>query len=456
MLFGVLFGGDRNEIASVRLQILNGRAEFSLAENVETWTPAYSDQTFLTGDTIRTIGNSRVSLEFLGGNVVFLGPETEFKISELEQKSSGKKIFLANLIKGQIWARVSDDDFGGDQKSQFTIETDRLKLYVRGTIFSLSAIDVQNVIRLIKGSVDADILDGEEDPQNVKVGVGQKLVVNDENLQKIKNNEDVLEIIDNEFIESEWHLQNLDRFLPQEAAQIRRRIEISAAKTPISQILENPNGEEMPSPVITFPKSGDQILASQESLKIEGTAPENTVQIVVNDYTLTKFLPGDRKWSYFASSKFGTLVPGENTFTVMAISRDGRKSKPASIVISYAGEAVTPKKNLNDAIESSINSFSAPVVLKPTVLSHDEPYQTSAPVVTISGLVDPKTNAVEINGFKLKKFTPGQTEFQYIANANYGNLKEGENPFKIMAFGPDGKTSETEIIIHYSPMLVGE
>jgi len=453
MLFGVLFGGDRNEIASVRLQILNGRAEFSLAENVETWTPAYSDQTFLAGDTIRTIGNSRVSLEFLGGNVVFLGPETEFKINELEQKSSGKKIFLANLKKGQIWARVSDDDFGADQKSQFTIETDKLKLYVRGTIFSLSAIDIQNVVRLIKGNVDVDILDGKEKPQNVKVGVGQKLVVNEENLQKIKNGEDVLEIIDNEFIESEWHLQNLNRFLPQEAAQIRRRIEISAVKTPV---MGNPEGGEMPSPVIISPKDGDQIPANLENLVIEGTAPENTVQIVVNDYTLTKFLPGDRKWSYFASSKFGTLVAGKNTFTVIAISRDGRKSNPVSISVFYTGEDATPKKDLNEALESSINSFSAPVVLKPTVFSHDEPYQTSAPVVTISGLVDPKTNAVEINGFKLKKFTPGQTEFQYIANANYGNLKIGENPFKIVAFGPDGKTSETEIIIHYSPISLNE
>jgi hypothetical protein len=457
MLFGVLFGGDRDEIASVRLQILNGRAEFSLSENLETWTPAYSDQTFLAGDTIRTIGNSRVSLEFLGGNVVFLGPETEFKIIELEQKSSGKKIFLANLVKGKIWARVSDDDFGGEQKSEFTIVTDRLKLYVRGTIFALSSIDVQDVVRLIKGNVDVDIIDGEEDPQNVKVGVGQKLVVNSDSLQKIKNNEDVLEIIDNEFIESEWHLQNLDRFLPQEAAQIRRRIEISAVKAPVNEVVANSNGEEMPPPVILSPKNGDRILASLESLKIEGTAPENTVQIVVNDYTLTKFLPGDRKWSYFASNKFGTLVAGENTFTVVAISRDGRKSKPESISVFYeGGVSVETKINLNDVIESSINDFSAPVIIKPTVFSHDEPYQTSAPVVTISGLVDPKTNAVEINGFKLKKFTPGQTDFQYIANANYGNLKIGENIFKIVAFGPDGKTSETEIKIHYSPISLKE
>ncbi len=455
MLLGVLFGGGRDEIASMQLQILNGRAEFSLTENAETWTPAYSDQTFLAGDTIRTIGNSRVSLEFLGGNVIFLGPETEFKISKLEQKSSGKKTFLATLAKGTIWARVSDDDFGAEKKSKFIIETNRLKLYVRGTIFSLSNIDIQNVVRLIKGNVDVDIIDGEENPQNIKVGVGQKLVVNDETLQKIKNKEDVLEIIDNEFIESEWHLQNLDRFLPQEAAQIRRRIEISAATKPVSNIPANPAGEEMPSPEIISPKNGDKIPASLENLKIEGTAPTNTVQIVVNDYTLTKFLPGDRKWSYFASNKFGTLIPGENTFTVIAISRDGRKSKPASISVTYEGTKQI-KMNLNDALESSINDFSAPVVIKPTVLSYDEPYQTSAPVVTISGLVDPKTNAVEINGFKLKKFTLGQTDFQYIANANYGNLKIGENLFKIVAFGPDGKTSETDIKIHYSPISLNK
>ncbi|MDH3324909.1 MAG: FecR domain-containing protein, partial [Candidatus Peregrinibacteria bacterium] len=286
LLISALFSSVRSESASAEIQILSGRAGFSLPET-EEFSPAFSAQKFLTGDTIKTFANSRISLELPGGNFIFLGSNSEIEFTELEQKSSGKKTIKIKLNSGRVWARISDDDFSKDSDSKFEMETDRSRLYVRGTAFAYSTNEGQDVVRLIKGTVDVDIFDG-EDVENVEVGVGQKLVVNGENLENLKNNIDILEIIDTEFIESEWHLKNFERFFPAEAAEIRRRIEISAPK--VEPKTENSNLEEstdMESPQILSPQNGATISAGVDSIKIEGIAPANAVQVIVNGYTLT-------------------------------------------------------------------------------------------------------------------------------------------------------------------------
>ncbi|MCF7831224.1 FecR family protein [Candidatus Gracilibacteria bacterium] len=448
-----LFSDERTEAASVEIQVHKGRAEFSFPDS-ETWTPAYTEQKFLEGDSIRTGGNSRVSLEFMSGNVIFLDSNSEIFLEELEEKSSGKKIVRIELVSGRIWARVSDDDFNSESNSKFEVETPRVLLHVRGTIFDLSTSNSQDSIRLIKGSTDVDVFLDEENKEskNIKMGVGQKLVVSPTNITRLEAGEDILEILDTGFIESEWHLQNLEGFFPQEVAQIRRRIEITVPK------ITQPNLEistELEPPKVLSPENGSVIPASQDTLKVEGTSPLQAVQIIVNGYTLTRFQPGDRKWAYFASKKFGTLVPGENKYSVIAVTRDGKRSAPEEITVMYEGEA-NQEATGEPKIESTISEFKAPVITRPAVASLEDPYQTSSSTITISGIVDPKTNAVEINGFRLQKFQPGNTEFTYFASADVPNpnLIEGENIYEVIAFGPDGKTSSTKIKIVYTPLAI--
>ncbi len=451
--FSMLFSDVRSEAASMELQILKGRAEFTFSESAD-WAPAYSEQKFLEGDSIRTSNNTRASLEFLGGNMIFLNENSEIKIHELEEKSSGKKTIALELRQGEIWAHASGDAFENTDKSKFTLETERIRVHVKGTIFDLSTRGPQDTLRLVKGNVDVDVFEDLEKGnfKNVEVGVGQKLVASNASRDQLFEGKDILEIIDTDFIYSEWHLQNLERFSPQEATQIRRRIEVSA---PIANETgsELPVSNELESPKIISPENGAKIAASQDAVKIEGTAPLKAVQIVVNGYTLTRFQPGDRKWAYFGATKFGTLLPGENTYSVVAISRDGKKSAPAEVKVFYEGEGAEIPTESNE-IKSTINEFKTPVITRPAIIDEGEPYQTSSDIVTITGLVDPKTNAVEVNGFRLKKFQPGETEFSYIANARYGNMTEGENVYEITAFGPDGKKAIKTITVVYSPVNI--
>ena len=471
-VFSSLFNGEQSNSLSAEIQILKGQSEFSLPET-ENWTPAYSEQKFFTGDSIRTKSNSKAVLNISGGNTIFVDENTQLEFINLEEKASNYKNIILHVKEGQIWAKVADEDLNLNPKSKFEVTTTKFNLHVRGTVFNINTSSEKNTISLVKGSVDLDILGAtKEDFENIKVGVGQQIVISPSTLDDIRTGKDVLEIIDPSFIESEWHIQNLGKFYPQESAQIRRRIEITAAKEVQEENKEAQNegleeSSSLERPQITTPQAEATIPSSEDVLKVEGTAPPEAAQIVVNGFTLTKFQPGDRKWSYFAAKKFGTLVPGENTFSVYAVSRDGKKSEPSSVKIVYEG---TPQNTFIQDLQSASpiavpatspvvttkteGNFMPPLVTKPEAIPNGGSYKITEDVLTLSGTVDPKTNAVLVNGYKLKKFSPGQTTFTYIASARYGvrsNLKEGENKYEILTLGPDGAQASTTITVTYTP-----
>ena len=323
----------------------------------------------------------------------------------------------------------------------------------------------QDTLRLVKGTVDVDILDESrpEDPWNVLVEVGQKLTINALTLEKLKAETDVKEIMDSAFVESEWHLQNIEQFLPEEAAVIRRQIELKAPKIEPKKEVKISNSTEnlivsdtVAVPEILSPESGTVVAATQDSIKLEGTAPENTMQIVVNGYALTQFTVGDRKWRYFASKKFGTLLPGENTYEVVAVFRDGTKSKSAHVSLQYEGAVVASNGNDVPVINSSITEFKAPIVTQPTAINAGVVYETARPAFSMKGLVDPKTNRVVVNDYQLKAFKVGNTNFTYGINseASNPNMVPGENTYTITAFGPDGKKASTTIVVSFKPIIL--
>lgn len=72
---------------------------------------------------------------------------------------------------------------------------------------------------------------------------------------------------------------------------------------------------------------------------IQGTTPKNTDKIVVDDYTLTKYKPGDTEWSYVAAVSLGTLKKGENNYTIRALDAEGSEIASESFTIVYDGIA---------------------------------------------------------------------------------------------------------------------
>lgn len=454
-LFVFLFSNIQSESSSAEIKILKGRAEFLLPESLN-WSPAFSEQKLWPDETIRTGTNSKASLNIFQNNILFLGPETEIKVIVLEENSSQKKKIKLQLKKGNIWVKAADDDFK-DKSSSFEIESPRLSLSITGTVFDLSHSDTEDVIRLVKGSLNVSPSTTTETPSTLSMGVGQKLVTKAET----SLSEDQLTAIDPEFIESDWHTQNLGEFFPLEAKEIQQRLNKNNKNNEEADPLANPlatdGSTDVESPQIISPQNGIKIPASEQRVAIEGTASLDTFQIEINGFALTKFTPGDKKWTYYAATKFGTLFSGENKFSVVAISRDGKRSIPTTLTITYEGASITktpPPTTPPETKSPTTENFPTPIITSPKVASIETIHQTAAAVITIRGEVNNQTQAVEVNGFRLQKFKPGNTTFSYIANAGYGNMKKGLNTYEITAIGNNDASSSTKVLIEYTPISI--
>lgn len=65
---------------------------------------------------------------------------------------------------------------------------------------------------------------------------------------------------------------------------------------------------------------------SADSVLVLGTVSSSTVAVYVNDFKLTKFVPGSGEWSYYAQDIHGNYATGTNTYTVYAEDKDGNMS----------------------------------------------------------------------------------------------------------------------------------
>lgn len=70
---------------------------------------------------------------------------------------------------------------------------------------------------------------------------------------------------------------------------------------------------------------------------IEGTTPEATAKILVNDFPLSKYRAGETKWSYIVAVSLGNLKRGDNKFTVKAVDADDKELGSKTFTITYKG-----------------------------------------------------------------------------------------------------------------------
>jgi hypothetical protein len=76
----------------------------------------------------------------------------------------------------------------------------------------------------------------------------------------------------------------------------------------------------------------------QDDILIEGKTPAVTDSVFVNGYKLSLYTPGKDFWNYYAATKYGTLRPGRNTYTVVTRNKEGKILDSMQYVITY-----TPK-----------------------------------------------------------------------------------------------------------------
>jgi hypothetical protein len=197
-------------------------------------------------------------------------------------------------------------------------------------------------------------------------------------------------------------------------------------------------------PSVTLPaKTGQTYYTDEVELVIRGKSPARATAIYVNDYKLQLFTPAKGEWSYVASLKLKNMIPGSNTYDVVAEDAQGRRSEAARLTI------VQGQGNIG-AVASSLQSSTSTVPLSdnapllPGSLSVTGPTPGTSHVETgtgflLEGKTSTKTAAVYVNDYKLQLYTAGKDFWNYIASTEYQNFKKGTNTYVIVARDAAGK-----------------
>ncbi len=99
------------------------------------------------------------------------------------------------------------------------------------------------------------------------------------------------------------------------------------------------------------PQDGEFFVASGNPVLLTGTAP-GAVDVVVNDFTLQKFQPGDAQWYYYANPDFSLIVEGENTYEVYSVDSEGNKSEVLTFKVKYSRETPQEQSDQNQSEET--------------------------------------------------------------------------------------------------------
>ncbi len=148
--------------------------------------------------------------------------------------------------------------------------------------------------------------------------------------------------------------------------------------------------EEKGEQFLTGPNGGKDWQTTDTKVTISGIVPPKTKAIIVNDYELKKFVPGDAGWSYVASLEFGNLKKGENVYNIYVVDFSEKKRLVDSITITQ-GTAdefmekelveIGEENNIAEVIPIRKNKSSKQLVLKLVVPTQPESYSKVASIL---------------------------------------------------------------------------
>ena len=222
-----------------------------------------------------------------------------------------------------------------------------------------------------------------------------------------------------------------------------------------------------PPTFISPAKNGETFQTQQERIEIIGEAPADAVGIIVNDYRLQFFQPGDETWKYLATTELDNLRYGENIFEAVAIKKGGLRSEPMSITVILGGdtegvvdrpddeeideieviEEIEDEEEVSAPEEDDVTDLPNNAPLAPGTLFVRSPapglkYTAEGPEqseLLIEGTAPVGSYSIWVNDYRLRLFEPAKGFWNYIADTKIGTLKRGENLYEIIARDKDSK-----------------
>lgn len=400
----LLWSGLQAKYGDVYFYVVAGKAKV-LNYGSSEWENAYSGTKLLLGDSLKTLQNGRIVMQFFNGSIVRLGEGSEVTLTDLSKRTDSEKIGLT-LSNGVIWVNKGKSE--GVNQSLVEVRTAHTLVSDVGTIFEVSGGQVETV-RVLRGNVKVSVLDTENGKNRkldtIDVGVGQEANFDSAVLKAFQSrqNPSVLMALSDQFRASDWYnwnvqedqhtnafskppsvsaTQSVSQQIPAETQQRvaptqqitqqatqqkaqQKTQQVSQQKTQqVTQEIKTATSqiklkEALTTPfVLTF--NGANISRNSMSaetnvgvVKVEGEV-HGAVKMVVNGFTLTKFQPGATRWIYYANENGDNLKPGLNEYEAYAIDADGKESERLKFEIIYnkvVKPASVPEKSSTQQVQ---------------------------------------------------------------------------------------------------------
>ncbi len=377
-LFKMFFGSENPRAAY--LHIVEGGAEMR-AWGTDNFFSLTSDGLIMQGDEVRTSAGARMIVEFFDGTIMRMGADTVVEFSSVVDDGRRPSIDL-DLKRGSIWInRVYKDTVG----TEVTVNSDNIVVRANeGSIFSVENKDFE-AIRVFavfdNDGLFADILreDGKRVVETERVGVGQEVVFDSRVLDRYWKYQSptVISAISDEFKDSSWCVWNLeedrnptefekkvdgddfgfirvepevfdvpeedDDFVPDEFEEefedVPEEEELPGEETAPSGDVATPTITSVAG--VTETDDNGFYRVTSRVATLEGTV-SGAEKVIVNDYVLQQFSPGNTVWRYYANADFDLMREGENTYEVYAENSEGVRSAPLIVKVFYTPHAPQP------------------------------------------------------------------------------------------------------------------
>ena len=379
-LFQAVWSDD--DVHAAYLHVVEGSVDMRTWGS-EDFITLSSDTLLLQGDEIMSSSEAKVIVEFEDGTLLRINGGTNVNFEEFGWDKDEYSMSLM-LVDGRIWVnKFFDRARNTDVKVKMAnVSVDANE----ASSFELEN-DFDEIVRVIKGkdiNVDVYNREGTKVVASEELGVGQEMVFGDEALDRYfkYQSPDIIAAISDDFKLEEWYLWNGnedtspteyervvggDQFVKVEPVvtevdEVEAEGEESAEDgevgdepvedEPTDDVVEDDTADD-PEETVEHATSADLVAPTITSVAgitetnadgfyvvttqlatLTGTVSGAT-KVVVNNYTLTKFLPGDSTWTYFANAAYGLMVEGENTYEVYATDPAGNKSESIFVKVLY-------------------------------------------------------------------------------------------------------------------------
>jgi hypothetical protein len=406
MWIGGALGGSTVDVA-VPINVESGQAEINI--DGSTWQKLSNGVTLQVGEEVKSAQQSAIQLNLQDNSLVRLDESSQLVLTKAEQKDDTYN-FAMRLATGQIYVKSSD------ASATRTISSDQ---YVATIPNNAELVLRPREVKVLSASSDVALTINNQD---FTLGEGQQLLI-PEGVTDITSISSFRSPLDPSITASDFVIASRRGSLvvPGETGQV----EVIQAGT------------------LTLTAPNDEADIESETVVVQGSAQEAVDDVRINGYRakldpLTRLFREELK---IESSPFLITIEALNENGVI-IGREKR-------TVYHQFEEVVSSTGTDTETEPSIpvGAVTTPVITDP---SAEGIFATEDDTLFIRGTTSSNTAAIEVNKYRLQLYKAGSTKWAYLADAELGTLKPGENTYTIVAYNAANQASEpVTITINY-------